>query len=264
MKTPLGYRPLALLFILATLSSGCSFLTDLGRLKLYPDDTMNTMGLEAYAAETGKYKEIKNTAQSEMVQRIGRRIAKACGKNYDWEFKLLDAPETVNAFALPGGKVAVYSGILKLAPDEDSLAAIMGHEIAHVTEAHGNERLTQSTGVNAILGVTEIFLNKEDNAEKQENNKLIMGALGILGTAGLRGYSRLHESEADAIGLRYLMIAGYDPHAAPKLWERMAKLQGGKEPGFVEGFLSTHPNPLDRARALRELIPKLEKELGKK
>ncbi len=254
--------------LLSTLLLGCYTVSETGRsqMLLYPDTTMASMAVDAYATEIDKHKVIENTPAAKMVEDVGQRIRKACGKEegYAWEFKLLDAPKVVNAFCLPGGKIAVYSGLLKVAPDADSLAAVMGHEIAHATAQHGNERLTQATAAKGVMLIGAFVLDDEGDPKKKKNNQLIQQALGLTTELGLKKYSRVHESEADEIGLRYLMLAGFDPHAAPKLWERMAKLNGGKEQGLLEGFLSTHPDPKERAQRLRELIPKLQKELAKK
>lgn len=235
----------------------CHVVQETGRrgFAAWPEATMAQMGAQAYAEETGKHKTITSGPQYQMVQEVGKRIAKASGRDYEWEFKLLDAPETVNAFALPGGKVAVYSGLLKLAPDADSLAAIMGHEVAHATSHHGNERMTQGMFANIGVAVIDAFISGSDDVSA-ENKTLILGAMGLGAKAGLMHYSRKHESEADEIGLRFAIRAGYDPHAAPKLWQRMHELN----PNASRGWLSTHPHPLDRAKRLEELIPKLVAE----
>ncbi|MCA8955276.1 MAG: M48 family metalloprotease [Planctomycetes bacterium] len=232
-------------------------------LLLYSESDMNAMGLKAYAEETGKFKQISGTAQAKMVNEVGRRIAQACGKQYEWEFKLLDAPDVVNAFALPGGKIAVYSGLLKVAPDPDSLAAVLGHEIAHATLQHGNKRMSQAKIAGLSMAATQLILDGAWEKGSKESKALVLGGLGVAvqGTV-LLPYSRSHESEADAQGLEYLMRAGYDPQAAPKLWERMHQLSGGGDKSVIDRFMSTHPHSLDRAEALRKLIPVLQQKLA--
>ncbi len=242
MASTLRRRLLALL-LLALPTAACQ------NLKLFSEDYMNQLGAEAYVEETGKHRVITGTPEAQMVERVGRRIAEASGKDYQWEFKLLDAPEVPNAFCLPGGKVAVYSGILPITQNEDGLAAVLGHEVAHATEQHGNSRMSQGTIANAVLGLAQAGLSlSEMDASTQE---LVVGALGMGAQIGVMlPYSRGHETEADEIGIRYAIRAGYDPWEAPKLWERMAQL-GDAGPTF----LSTHPNPLDRAENLRQKIP---------
>ncbi|MCA8941225.1 MAG: M48 family metallopeptidase [Planctomycetes bacterium] len=236
----------------------CSIVKETGRKQVtwFPSDYMNQMGVSAYAEATSQYPEITSGPQYEMVQRIGRKIAIASGAQYDWEFKLLDAPTIVNAFALPGGKVAVYSGILQVTQNEDALAAVLGHEVAHATANHGNERMTQNMIQGGALTALDIALAKwgeMDNSSRETWMSAIAAGADIL---AIKPYSRKHESEADEIGLRYLIRAGYDPEEAPKLWERMAALNPDRGPTFT----STHPDPLDRAKRLRELIPRFVQE----
>ncbi len=254
-------------FALATTSAlvSCQTVSETGRTQLtwFPEDYLAKTALSAYAEETSKFPEITTGPDYQMVQRLGKRLAAACGQDYEWEFRLLSAPEVVNAFALPGGKVAIYTGLLSVTQNEDALAAVVGHEIAHVTANHGNERMTQNAiGQGAIMAADAAL----DSWEKLEGDDKVMvsSALGMATQVGvLLPFSRLHESEADEIGLRYLVRAGYDPQQAPLLWERMAKLGGKKEGGILEDLLATHPEPLERAARLRELIPKIVAEEGK-
>jgi predicted Zn-dependent protease len=187
-----------------------------------------------------------------MVQRVGARIAEASGRDYDWEFRLLDAPDVVNAFCLPGGKVAVYSGILPITRNEDGLAAVVGHEVAHATAEHGKERMSQQYIAQGVFVAADIALDNWTELG-DESRADWMAALGLGAQVGvLLPYSRTHESEADEIGLRFAVRAGYDPNEAPKLWERMAERAGDERPPEL---MSTHPDPLRRAARLRELIP---------
>ena len=220
---------------------------------------MNSLGASAYEEATAEFEIVTGTPDAEMVQRVGRRIAAASKLNYEWEFRLLDAPDVANAFALPGGKVAVYSGLLSVTQNEDALAAVLGHEVAHVTAEHGNERMTQTMLIQAGLVATGTALNWSNMSD--ETRYEVMAAINAGAQFGvLLPYSRTHESEADEIGLRVLVRAGYDPYEAPKLWERMAELNPNRPPVF----LSTHPDPADRAQRLRELIPAILAEEGKR
>ena len=250
-------RPLAILLPLFAVLPSCD------TLMLYSETEMNEMGVRAYAEATSKHPVISKPDQrAVMVERVGRAIAKACGRNYAWEFKLLDAPKVVNAFALPGGKIAVYSGLLEVTQTEDGLATVLGHEIAHATESHGNKRMSQQTLAGLALGAADVVLKEWDGGSAQTKKFVNAGfALAVDGGV-LKPYSRSHESEADAVGLEYMMRAGYDPEAAPALWERMAKLGSGGQRSFLDTFLATHPDSLQRAAELRRLIPILRKKLA--
>jgi len=222
-------------------------------LPLFTDDVMNSLGVDAYAEATAPYKVIAGTRDAAMVERVGRRIAQASGRDYQWEFKLLDAPDVLNAFCLPGGKVAVFTGILPVCGGEDGLAVVLGHEVAHATSHHGAERMSQELLAGVALGLAEVGIEQTKWGPKTKEYVMLGLAAGAqLGY--LLPYSRDHESEADEIGLRFAIRAGYDPNEAPKLWERMAKLSGGNS---TPAWLSTHPASEARAQTLREMIPKL-------
>lgn len=213
-------------------------------LKLLSESQMNKMGEESYLEIKRKTKISKDLELKQKVQRIGGRIAKASGKNYNWEFELFDEPKTVNAFCLPGGKIGVYTGVIPIAKNEAGLAAILGHEIAHATLSHGNERVSQ--GLIASIGFAAIEAVLGDS----DNRGLILGGLGIGAQFGiLLPFSRSHESEADRLGTEYMAKAGYDPREATQLWVRMAG-DGGRQPEF----LSTHPDPLKRSKALEQSL----------
>jgi predicted Zn-dependent protease len=167
---------------------------------------------------------------------------------YQWEFILVNSPE-VNAWALPGGKVAVYTGILPITQDEAGLAAVMGHEVAHVVGKHGSERMSQQ--LVAQMGGQALSAVLAD--KPQATQALWMQVFGVGAQVGLMlPYSRLQEREADHLGLIFMAIAGYDPHAAIGVWQRMAEEKGGKGP---PEFLSTHPADESRIRDIREDIP---------
>ncbi|MEZ5988264.1 MAG: M48 family metallopeptidase [Planctomycetota bacterium] len=157
----------------------------------------------------------------------------------------LDAPDIVNAWCLPGGKMAVYTGLLPLCPDDDSLAAVMGHEIGHAVARHSGERLSQQRLTELGISLTAAAVDERYQAD-------VVAALGVGAQLGIvLPYSREHEYEADEIGLILMVKAGYDPRAAVALWDRMAARAGDRGPEF----LSTHPFPEKRARRLQSLIP---------
>ena len=235
-----------LAFLLLTLVPACA------NLNMFSDEYMNALGVQAYAEETKSAVEIKTGADYEMVQRVGQKIAAASEASFAWEFKLLKADKEANAFCLPGGKVAIYTGILPTTMNESGLAAVMGHEVAHAILRHGGKRMTQEALLSVALGAVQEGMSLSEMSK--ESRELTMLALGVGSRLGmLLPYSRGHETEADIDGLRYAIRAGYDPWEAPKLWERMSKLGGGGTPVW----LSTHPAPDARAAYLRELIPQL-------
>lgn len=217
-------------------------VTNRQALNLVPDVQMNALGVQSYKEVLAKEKISKDSRLNEIVTRIGKRIAVASGANFDWEFAVIDNDKTVNAFCLPGGKIAVYTGILPVAANEAALAAVMGHEVAHATARHGAERMSQAVVAQIGLGALDGVL-----ADSRYRG-LAMGALGLGAQFGvLLPYSRLHESEADKIGLLYMAKAGYDPKEAAGLWQRMAA-SGGRVPEFM----STHPDPLKRSKELEK------------
>ena len=199
---------------------------------------------------------IESGNDAEMISRIGQAIAKTArkkhpdpAKKFSWEFVLIEDPDTINAWALPGGKCAVYSGLLTVANDEDSLAVIMGHEVAHALLRHGGERLSQGLMFQGALITADKTLERSNPKDRHK----IMLALGLGGVLGvLLPYSRSHETEADEVGLLLSAAAGFDPRAAVPLWERMAEASGGSTPTF----LSTHPSEKDRIRRLQAITPK--------
>ena len=206
------------------------------------------LGLQSYKTILAQSELVTSGPELERVRRIGQRIAAVSGaENFDWEFNLIKSDQ-VNAFCLPGGKVAVYTGILPVAKNENGLAAILGHEIAHAIARHGAERISHQKlaqfGSMAVgMAVSEMDF---------ETRRAVMGALGVGTQFGvLLPFSRKHESEADYIGLLYLAKACFDPAEAPLLWERMAKANSAAQ---ME-LLSTHPAPETRIAQLKQWLP---------
>lgn len=195
--------------------------------------------------------------RTQMVKRLGENIKNATEKylsetgnskrveGFVWDFNLVDDP-TVNAWAMPGGKVVIYTGILDVAQDEKGLAVVMGHEVAHAIARHGNERMSQQLAIQAG-GVTLAVLMNEKPAAAQE---LFFGAYGIGTGLGSLKFSRQHESESDQLGLIFSSMAGYDPREAPLFWERMSA-DGGEQP---PEFMSTHPNHHTRVQNLNAMM----------
>jgi len=245
-------------------------ITGRKRIALLPSSNLATMALQSYQTLLKKSKLSTDTVKTASVKRVGARIARAAEafmkeegleaqlKNFKWEFNLIEDPKTINAFCMPGGKVAVYTGILPIAKDETGLAVIMGHEIAHAIAKHGNERMSQMLLVQLGGVALDVALkNKPD-----ETKGMFMLAYGLGAQLGvLLPFSRTHESEADHIGLILMARAGYDPVAAPSFWKRMSGIGGGKRP---PQFLSTHPSPQKRVKKLQEMITEVRSKYYKK
>ncbi len=230
----------------------CTTVQETGRTQLnfVSDDQAAAMGVEAFASIKKQEKISADPAVNARIQRIGKRIAAAVGRdlpNAEWEFVVFESDQ-INAFALPGGKVGVYTALIKLAESDDEIAVVTGHEVAHVSSRHGSER--QSQAVLVGLGGAALAIG----TEKDKNQQYYMLAYGLGSTLGTLAYSRDHEREADAVGLRFAARAGYDPRAAASFWRKMAaKETGGRPPKL----LSTHPPSEERIETLERLAPAL-------
>jgi predicted Zn-dependent protease len=252
----------SILLMILSLVVACSTVPITGRrqLSLVPETSVLSASSQQYEQFLKENKVVRGTAEAAMVERVGRRLAKGVERylteqgmaeeaaSYRWEFNLIDGKE-VNAWAMPGGKVAVYQGILPVTVDETGLAVVMGHEIAHVIARHGSERLSQ--GLLTQLG--GMALSTALAQRPEESRQIWMTAFGAGAQLGvLLPFSRLHESEADRLGLVFMAMAGYDPSQAAPFWERMAQQRSGPSP---PEFLSTHPADETRVRNLQEALP---------
>jgi predicted Zn-dependent protease len=248
-------RLACLALLLATVACQTSPYTGRSQLLLYSEDQMVDLGAKAYLDMTDpkKVRVSTDARLTEPLQRVGRAIATAANKaDYRWEFKLIDDPKTANAWALPGGKIAFYTGIYPIVDDEAGMAVVMGHEVMHALLQHGNERMSQKIAAGAALTAAAIATGTSDM--KAEERALVLGALGAGATVGyILPYSRKHESEADEQGLYLAARAGYDPEAAIQVWERMDELAGGNRP---PEFLSTHPETRRRIENMKTWMPK--------
>jgi predicted Zn-dependent protease len=249
-------RPLVLITVTAVLGlfSGCTTVNETGRsqLMLVTPAQEAQMGLWAFSQIKQSEKISTDPAVNARILRIGRRIAASVGReipNAQWEFVVFDSP-TVNAFALPGGKVGVYTGLIKLAASDDEIAIVMGHEIAHVTSRHGAERTSQNYAI-AGAGLALAIGMEAKNVDPAKRNAAL-AAYGLGSQVGFAlPFSRLHETEADSVGLRFAAGAGYDPRAGATFWKKMAAQGGAKPPEF----LSTHPSDANRIANLQKLAP---------
>lgn len=202
---------------------------------------------------------VRNTSDAQLVQRVGTRIANAVTQflnengyagqyNFKWEFSLV-ADEQINAWCMPGGKVAVYTGILPVTKNEAGLATVLGHEIAHAIAKHSSERMSQALA--AQLGGVAVDVATAENSAT--TRAVINTAYGLGGQLALMSYSRNQESEADRLGLVFMAMAGYHPKEAVDFWERMAAAKGGA--GSPPEFLSTHPSDARRIMNIQKLLP---------
>ncbi len=257
----LRYRLISIIGIIWLLAA-CSTvpITERKQLNLIPTDSMLSMSFQQYDQFLKENSLSDDKEKTRMVKRVGRRIQGAVEKyfaekgqadrlaNYNWEFNLVESDEA-NAWAMPGGKVVVYEGILPIAQTEAGLAVIMGHEVAHIVARHGNERMSQ--GLLAQFGT--VALTQAVKNSPAQTQQLWMAAYGLGAQVGvILPFSRLHESEADHLGLIFMAMAGYDPHEAVDFWQRMTEKKGGKSP---PEFLSTHPADQNRIAQIKEMMP---------
>jgi predicted Zn-dependent protease len=228
-------------------------ITNRKQLSIYPEGSINNSASKAYENFKTKNKLITTGKQIDTIKDIGKRIEfavssfflKEDGKDptssFQWDYILVDNDKVKNAWCMPGGKIAVYTGILKITQNENALAAVMGHEIAHAVAKHSVERASQALTVNIGTQVADIFLggaiNRTRNSVGQASGMDIF-KLGIFNPFG-----RKQETEADYLGLIFSSLAGYDIREAAKLWERMSESNKGKEP---PQFMSTHPSSKNR------------------
>ncbi len=248
--------------ILLTIVSACATVPVTGRkqLSLVSSAEINQMAAQQYQEVIQQGPISNNQEQTAMVKRVGVRIQKAVEEymankgasdqltGFKWEFNLIQDDKTVNAWCMPGGKVAFYTAILPICKDEDGIAVVMGHEVAHAIANHGAERMSQ--GMLAEFGLSTIGAAMGQNPTATQ--QIFMQAVGMGTNVGMLKFSRSHESEADHMGLIFMAMAGYDPATAPKFWERMATLSGGQAP---PEFLSTHPSHETRIKDLEGRIP---------
>ncbi len=256
-----GYQAISIIGIILLLVA-CSTvpITERRQLNLIPTDSMLSMSLQQYDQFLKENKLSDDREKIRRVKRVGRRIQEAVeqyfaeqGKadrlaNYEWEFNLVESDQ-VNAWAMPGGKVVIYEGILPVTQNEAGLAVVMGHEIAHAVARHGNERMSQAM----LARYGTVALGQALKNSPALTQQLWMMAFGLGTQVGVMlPYSRMHESEADHLGLIFMAMAGYDPHEAVDFWQRMAEEKDGESP---PEFLSTHPTDQKRITRIKEMMP---------
>ena len=240
--------------------AGCYRAPGTGRDQLifFSEEKEMQFGISAYREVLRQARLSENPDSNEMIQRVGRRIADVAHKpEYQWEFAVIDDDKTVNAFCLPGGKVAVFTGILKVTKNDVGLATVMGHEIAHALQRHGVERMSRSI-IDQIAQLGALGAAVSGHAA----GGALQGLLGAYGVNVSLPFNRRQESEADYIGIRLMAQAGYDPREAVPFWERMSgcprqmidKLCFRSQQAIPE-FLSTHPSDVTRINQIEAWLP---------
>ena len=250
-------RHLILLAIVGFLLCACQRVVGTGRsqLNILSHSQEQSLGQEAFETAIADATIVRAGSDADMVQRVGERILRSARRlypsnpadRYDWTFVLIE-DDRINAWAAPGGKVAIYTGLLDVTRDEDGLAVVMGHEVAHVLARHSAEQVSQALLMEGAITAGTSALGDMEPATRET----VMRAMGVGAQYGVAlPFSRLHEAEADEIGLFLPAGACYAPRAAIGVWERMASSGGSRPPEF----LSTHPDPYSRLDALRQLMP---------
>ncbi|MEJ5259675.1 MAG: M48 family metallopeptidase [Anaerohalosphaeraceae bacterium] len=246
---------------LAVFCVGCAEVPITGRrqLNLVPDSMIHSMAVQEYQSFLKENKLSTDPQKTAMVREVGTRIAKAVEayfkeqgmseqlRGFDWEFNLVESQEK-NAWCMPGGKVVVYTGLLPITQDENGLAVVMSHEIAHAVARHGSERMSQAL----LYQMGGMALSEAIQNHPAATQRLFMQSYGLGAQIGvLLPYSRLHEKEADRLGLIFMGMAGYNPQTAVDFWKRMAADKSASPPEF----LSTHPSDQTRIQGIQEALP---------
>jgi predicted Zn-dependent protease len=254
-------KKIVLIFIAGLLLYSCTTVPLTGRrsLSMVSNQEIQPLVNVEYKKAITANKNVTNTADGQRVVRVGQKMAKAVeaylvaegfqslANDLAWEFNLLESDQ-INAWCMPGGKVAFYTGILPITKDEAGIAVVMGHEIAHAVASHAVERMSNGMLLNGLLGGASSAMGQNPTMMQQ----ILLQGVGAGSQLGMLSFSRKHELEADEMGLIFMAMAGYDPRQAPAFWQRMAAAGGGAPPEF----LSTHPGPDRRLERLNANMPK--------
>jgi predicted Zn-dependent protease len=254
------------MLIALMVSVSCNTVPLSGRKQMafLPETTLAEMSMTSYREFLASHKISTDKEKTAMIKNAGHRISSAV-ENYlheqgmssriaefQWEFNLIE-DDMVNAWAMPGGKIAFYTGILPVTANNDGIAVVMGHEIAHVVARHGNERMSQQL----LVQTGGLALSVALRERPAETRNMFMAAYGVGSAVGVvLPYSRSHEREADRLGLIFMAMAGYNPQEAVAFWERMERLSGSAGP---PEFLSTHPSSAGRIRDIKTFLPEAMK-----
>lgn len=254
-------KPISILLVILLIHS-CATVPVTGRkqLDLVSSSEINTMSATQYQEVIRKGPLSTNPQQTEMIRSVGKRIQGAVEKymaskgwsdqlqGFNWEFNLIQDDKTVNAWCMPGGKVAFYTAILPICKDENGIAVVMGHEVAHAIANHGRERMSQGLIEQFGLSTLSAAMGQNPTATQQ----IFMQAVGAGSNMGMLKFSRQHESEADHIGLIFMAMAGYDPNLSIEFWKRMVSMNTGQKP---PEYLSDHPSDETRIKDLQGWLP---------
>jgi len=234
-------------------------ITERRQLKIIPESKLNAQAAEIYEKVKEKEKLITDTKQIDEIKEIGKKMENAIGEyfykeklndptvNFDWEYILIDNKKVRNAWCMPGGKIAVYTGILDVTKNTNGLAAVMGHEIAHAVAKHSVERASRGVILNTSTQLIDIF---SGGKLSQVNRATGMNTVGLLSQLGIMNpFNRKQESEADYLGMIFSSLSGYDIRETVKIWERMKEFNKGKAP---PEFMSTHPSADNRIKKINE------------
>ena len=233
-------------------------ITERKQLKLIPEAKLNAKAAQIYEKIKEKEKLINNEKLTE-IKTIGKRMEYSISEyfykanildpttNFDWEYILIDKKKVKNAWCMPGGKIAVYTGILEVTRNTNGLAAVMGHEIAHAVAKHSSERASRNVAINVVTKVTDILSGGKLSTVNRTTGMNTVGLLTQMGI--LNPFNRKQESEADYLGLIFSSLSGYDIRETVKVWERMKEANKGKTP---PEFMSTHPSPDNRIKKINE------------
>ncbi|CAH1558855.1 Zn-dependent protease with chaperone function [Vibrio jasicida] len=243
----------SVLFTIAGLTACSSSPTGRNQILMFSDQEMSSLGAKSFDQMKKEIPISKDKKTNAYVQCVAKQITDTIPPQAgfkDWEVVVFDSDQ-VNAFALPGGKIGVYTGLLKVAKNQDQLATVIGHEVAHVLADHSNERLSQSQLTNAGLSLANVAIGASEYKQYQQ---MTMAALGVGVQYGvILPYGRTQESEADIVGLGFMAKAGFDPNQSVDLWQNMGKAGGAQPPEFF----STHPSHNTRIRDLQTTIKTL-------
>ena len=246
--------------------NGCSNvpITDRKQLRIIPESKLNAQAAQIYEKIKEKEKLIKDGNTITQIKEIGKKMENSISEyffqsnlddptsKFQWEYILIENKKMKNAWCMPGGKIAVYSGILDITKNRDGLAAVMGHEIAHAVAKHSVERASRGVLINTTFQITDILTGGKIS---QVNRTTGMDTVGLLAQLGIMNpFNRKQESEADYLGLIFSSLSGYDIRETTKIWERMKKANKGKEP---PEFMSTHPSSSNRIKQINEWMNKI-------
>ena len=240
---------------------GCATVPITGRsqLSMIKNSELIPMSFQQYDEVLKTHELSENHTQAALIKKVGIKIQKAVEAylekkgqskvldDFEWEFNLIE-DETVNAWCMPGGKVAFYTGILPVCQGEKGIAVVMGHEIAHAIANHGRERMSQSMITNGLLASLSFATQNNSTLTRD----ILLQSVGAGTQMGILKFSRKHESEADRMGLVFMSIAGYNPEVAPGFWERMAEMSEGPD---APEWVSTHPSNERRIQDLKKHLP---------